>query len=111
PAPTLPVGATQESPAGTSTDTLVEANDGYFASEATANRTAAVVLKATFDPGWHVTVDGQAAQPYMVVPGFVAVTISPGTHTVIFQYVGYSHYILLFGIGAVTLLVLGFGPW
>ena len=32
--------------------------DGYFAGQVTANRTAAVVLKATFDPGWHVTVDG-----------------------------------------------------
>jgi hypothetical protein len=110
-APTLPVTATPESPAGSSTDELVEAQDGYFAGEVTANRTAAVVLKATFDPGWHVTVDGHTAQPYMVVPGFVAVTVGSGTHTVIFQYVGYSHYVLLFGIGAVTLLVLGFGPW
>ena len=110
-APTLPVTSIPESPAGSSTDELVEPQDGYFAGQVTANRTAAVVLKATFDPGWHVTVDGQAAQPYMVVPGFVAVTVGPGTHTVIFQYVGYSHYVLLFGIGAITLLVLGFGPW
>ena len=47
----------------------------------------------------------------MVVPGFVAVTVGSGTHTVIFQYVGFSHYVLLFGVGALTLLVLGFGPW
>ncbi len=110
-APTLPATATPDSPAGSSTDALIEEQDGYFAGTVTANRTAAVVLKATFDPGWHVTVDGQAAKPYMVVPGFVAVTVGPGTHTVIFQYVGYSHYALLLGIGAVTLLLLGFGPW
>lgn len=110
-APTLPVAATPDSPAGSSTDALVEEQDGYFAGTVTANRTAAVVLKATYDPGWHVTVDWQAAQPYMVVPGFVAVTVGPGTHTVIFQYEGYSHYVLLLGIGAVTLLLLGFGPW
>ena len=109
-APTLPVTATPDSPAGSSTDELVEVQDGYFAGQVTANRTAAVVLKATFDPGWHVTVDGRQAQPYMVVPGFVAVTVGSGTHTVIFQYVGYSHYVLLFGVGALTLLVLGFGP-
>ncbi len=110
-APTLPVTATPNSPAGTSTDAVVETQDGYFAGDVTANRTAAVVLKATFDPGWHVTVDGHTAQPYMVVPGFVAVTVGAGSHTVIFQYVGYGHYALLFGIGAVTLLMLGFGPW
>ena len=108
--PTLPIGATPNSPAGTSTDALIEEQDGYFAGDVTASRTAAVVLKATFDPGWHVTVDGHSATPYMVVPGFVAVTVGPGQHTVVFQYVGYSHYAVLLGIGAVTLLLLGFGP-
>ena len=34
-----------------SNDELVEPQDGYFAGQVTANRTAAVVLKATFDPG------------------------------------------------------------
>jgi hypothetical protein len=109
--PTLPIGATPSTPAGTSTDVVVEAQDGYFAGEVTANRTAAVVLKATFDPRWHVLVDGKTAVPYMVVPGFVAVTVSPGQHTVVFQYVAYSHYLLLLGIGAATLVVLALSPW
>jgi hypothetical protein len=110
-APTLPVGATPNTPAGTSTDVLDEARDGYFAGTVTASRTAAVVLKATYDPLWHVTVDGTAATPYMVVPGFVAVTVGPGRHSVVFQYVSYSHYGALLAIGALTLLVLGLGPW
>lgn len=76
----------------------------------TANRTAAVVLKATYDPGWRVTVDGHRATPYMVVPGFVAVTVSAGTHAVVFQYVAYGNYGVLFGIGALTLIVLALGP-
>ncbi len=109
-APTLPIGATPTSPAGTSGDVLIEAQDGYFAGTATASRTAAVVLKVTFDPGWHVTVDGQAAMPYMVVPGFVAVTVGPGQHSVVFQYLPYTHYGVLLGIGALTLLTLAFGP-
>jgi len=71
----------------------------------------AVVLKATFDPRWHVIVDGKAVVPYMVVPGFVAITVGPGHHTVVFQYIAYSHYPLLLGIGAMTLLILAFGPW
>jgi hypothetical protein len=90
---------------------FVETQNGYFAGDVTANRTAAVVLKATFDPRWHVIVDGKAAVPYMVVPGFVAVTVGPGRHVVVFQYVAYSHYALLLGIGGLTLLGLGFGPW
>jgi hypothetical protein len=55
---------------GTSTDVLVEAQNGYFAGNIVANRTAAVVLKVTYDPRWQVTVDGRAATPYMVTPGF-----------------------------------------
>jgi hypothetical protein len=110
-APTLPIGATPTTPPGTSADVLVESADGYFAGEVTANRTAAVVLKATYDPGWHVLVDGKPAKTYMVVPGFVAVTVAPGQHFVVFQYVSYSHYPLLLGMGAFTLILLGMGPW
>jgi hypothetical protein len=108
--PTLPVGATPNSAPGTSTDVLAEAQNGYFAGNVIANRTAAVVLKVTYDPLWQVTVDGHAAKPYMVVPGFVAVTVGPGQHTVVFQYVPYSHYAVLLGIGAMTLLLLALGP-
>jgi hypothetical protein len=108
--PTLPIGATPNTPAGTSSDVLVQAQNGYFAGNVFANRTAAVVLKVTFDPLWHATVDGHAAKPYMVAPGFVAVTVGPGQHTVVFQYVPYSHYAELLGTGALTLLALAFGP-
>ena len=110
-APTLPITGASTDAAGTSTDLLVEAQDGYFAADVTANRTAAVVLKATFDPRWKVTVDGNAAMPYMVVPGFVAVTVGPGRHAVVFQYVAYSGYPLLLLIGVLTLIALGLGPW
>jgi hypothetical protein len=109
--PTLPISASPTTPPGTSIDTIVDGQDGDYAGTVTANRTAAVVLKATFDPGWHVTVDGTAATPYMVVPGFVAVTVGPGRHTVVFRYVAYSHYPLLLSIGVLTLLGLALTPW
>jgi hypothetical protein len=108
--PTLPIGATPAAAPGTSTDVDVQAENGLFAADVTATRTAAVVLKATFDPRWRVTVDGRTATPYMVVPGFVAVTVAPGRHTVVFQYVAYSHYPLLLGAGALTLILLAVGP-
>ena len=110
-APTLPVGATPNAAAGTSTDVVDEAQDGFFAGTVTTTRTAAVILKVTYDPLWHATVDGVPAAPYMVVPGFVGVTVGAGQHSVVFQYVPYSHYGALLGIGAVTLLILGLGPW
>ena len=107
--PTLPIGSTPNSPAGTSIDVAVRSQDGYFAGSVTANRAAAVVLKATYDPRWHVTVDGTAVTPYMVVPGFVAVSVGPGRHSVAFEYVAYSHYTLLLGLGGSTLLLLALG--
>ena len=110
-APTLAIGSTPATPAGTSTDVLIESQDGYFAGEVSAERTAAVVLKATYDPGWRVTVDGREARPYMVVPGFVAVTVGPGNHVVVFQYVAYSQYPLLLTVGVLTVLTLVLGPW
>lgn len=110
-APTLPVGATPDTPAGTSTDLVVHTQDGFFAGNVTAFRAAAVVLKATYDPRWHVTVDGNAVTPYMVAPGFVAVSVPPGRHSVVFEYVAYSHYPLLLAIGGLTLLILPLGPW
>ncbi len=108
--PTLPVTASPTTPPGTNTDTVVDGQDGTYAGIVTANRTAAVVLKATYDPGWHVTVDGRTATPYMVVPGFVAVTVGPGRHTVVFQYRAYANYPLLLGAGVLTLLGLALAP-
>jgi hypothetical protein len=109
--PTLPIGTTPTTSPGTSTNVLVESQNGFFAGEVTATRTAAVVLKATFDPRWYVAVDGKAAVPYMVVPGFVAVTVGPGQHTVVFQYVAYANYPPLLGMGAITLILLALAPW
>jgi len=109
--PTLPIGATPTNPPGSSTDVLVQSQDGLFAGTVLANRAAAVVLKATYDPRWRVTVDGKQAVPYMVVPGFVAVSVEAGQHSIVFQYVAYSHYALLLAVGVLTLVLLALGPW
>jgi hypothetical protein len=109
--PTLQISATINNPPGTSADVVVDGKDGRFAADVTANRSAAVVLKATYDPNWRVTVDGRTATPYMVVPGFVAVTVGAGQHRVVFQYAAYAHYPLLLGIGVLTFLGLALTPW
>jgi uncharacterized membrane protein YfhO len=63
-----------------------------------------VVLSASFDPGWHATVDGVAATPVMVAPALVAVSVGPGTHTVAFDYVGAGFVAPLMVVSAVALV-------
>jgi uncharacterized membrane protein YfhO len=65
-----------------------------------------VLLKATYDPRWTVTVDGARAKPEMMAPSLVGVEVGPGAHVVSFKYLPYSHYRALLAIGALTLLAL-----
>ncbi|MGA2835264.1 MAG: YfhO family protein [Acidimicrobiales bacterium] len=62
-----------------------------------------VVLSASYDPGWQVTVDGRAATPVMVAPALVAVHVGSGTHRVSFRYVGFAHYLPLLVLSLVVL--------
>jgi uncharacterized membrane protein YfhO len=69
-----------------------------------------VLLKASYDPGWQVTVDGIPATTEMIAPAYVGVEVAVGTHHVVFSYRGYSHYGLLFGIDLLVLLGFAFEP-
>jgi hypothetical protein len=62
-----------------------------------------VVLSASFDPGWRVTVDGRAATPVMVAPALVAVEVGPGTHRVAFRYGGFAYYLPLLLLSGLVL--------
>jgi hypothetical protein len=81
-------------------------DDGSFGGVVTANRNAVVMLKATYDPRWHVTVDGKTAKTQMLAPSFVGVAVSPGEHRIEFHYVSFRYYWALFLIGALTLVAL-----
>lgn len=81
---------------------------GEVAATVTMHRAGVVVLSASFDPGWTVTVDRHTQATLMVAPALVATTLPPGTHTVIFRYRGFGDYLELFilcGLSLAALLV------
>jgi hypothetical protein len=73
-------------------------------------RPAAVMLKASFDPRWQVSVDGVAVAPEMIAPSFVGRTVPAGRHEVRFVYEPFPRYDLLLTFGALTLLGLALLP-
>ena len=80
--------------------------DGRVSATVVARRTAAVVLSASFDPGWSVRVDGHRAQLEMLAPALPAVRVGPGVHTITFSYEGFGLYPALFAVLVVTLVAL-----
>ncbi len=74
--------------------------DGHAGAVVRTNRRATVVLSASYDPGWHATVDGHPMPTVMVAPALVGVVVGPGVHTVAFSYAGYGSYDVLFVAGA-----------
>ncbi|MGC2174147.1 MAG: GtrA family protein [Acidimicrobiales bacterium] len=109
-ASTLPAGSTVQGPAGTVISERVNLEQGRAVATVFARRTAVVLLKSSFDPGWTVTVDGEPATTEMVAPALVGVTVAPGQHTVVFTFRGYSSYPLLFGTGFLALVIVGLFP-
>ena len=80
--------------------------DGVFDATVQATRPAVVILKATYDPRWTVTVDGIAAKPVMMAPSIVGVDVPVGRHQIVFRYKSYDRYPYLFALGALALLAL-----
>jgi hypothetical protein len=109
-APTLATGSTVSGSPGSVIRLDNDLVQGEASATVFASRTAVVLLKASFDPGWTVTVDGQPAVTEMIAPALVGVTVSPGTHVVVFRFQGYGSYPLLFLVALFVLVCLGIGP-
>jgi hypothetical protein len=85
-------------------------DNGIFTSTVEAARRSTVVLKASYDPRWRVTVDGKPAQAIMMAPSIVGVDVEAGTHVVRFSYRAYPHYPWLFVLAGLALAFLGAWP-
>jgi hypothetical protein len=68
-------------------------------------RPGLMVLSASFDPGWEVTVDGIPSPPVMVAPALVSVRVGPGTHRVVFPYARYPVLLILSALVLIGALV------
>ncbi len=108
--PTDPAGTPRATPAGTVDVQYDLPDDGVFGGQVTANRPSVVMLKATYDPRWEVTVDGKPATTQMLAPSYIGVPVGPGVHRVEFRYVPYPYYWLLFTVGALALVGLAVAP-
>ena len=81
---------------------------GYASARIDAKRVAVVVLKASYDPGWQVNVDGRPATTQMIAPAYVGVRVSSGHHIVTFTYKSNAHaeLLLLIALGSAIICIL-----
>ncbi|MGI8608639.1 MAG: hypothetical protein ACR2MY_05330, partial [Candidatus Dormibacteria bacterium] len=79
---------------------------GEFRAVVDASRAATVVLHSSFDPRWHVLVDGTDLAPGMFAPALVGRTVAAGRHVVEFRYEPVAEYPLYWLLGAGALLAL-----
>jgi Gpi18-like mannosyltransferase len=110
PRPTFAGSAPPPGAAGTVVAQTHKSHGGVFTATVEASRPGVVLLKASYDPRWTVTVDGLPDEATMMAPSLVGVEVPAGRHEVRFRYEPYGHYPLLVVIGALTLLALALVP-
>jgi hypothetical protein len=100
-----PVGAP-----GAVVSTADDPSGGSFAAKVQLRRRAVVLLKASYDPSWTVTVDGTSEAPVMMAPSLVGVEVGQGRHVVRFRYAPYGAYPELLALGLLVALALAAVP-
>jgi len=87
--------------------TEVVSNNSYMA-QLDVGRESYVLLKVTYHPNWHVTVDGVESTSVMLMPSYIGVQVEPGNHLVLFEYRSQSWRIFLTIIGLLVLLIIAY---
>jgi hypothetical protein len=85
--------------------------DGQVNTTIHATTRSIVVLSASYDPGWAVTVDNRAAVTQMIAPALVGVEVPPGTHVVEFRYGGFGLYTVLWSVSGLAVVGAATGTW
>lgn len=94
-------------PPGEVDDEQADPEAGEFGGTVTLRRPGVVMLKASYDPRWSATVDGEEVPTQMLAPGVVGVAVPEGEHEVAFAYEPYGAYLFLLLAGALVI----FGIW
>jgi hypothetical protein len=84
--PTTTAYAVLDGPPGSVLTQLGDAATGRFRAHVDARRASYVVLRQSWHPRWHATVDGHPVTAVPIAPSFVAVRVGPGRHVVDFDY-------------------------
>jgi hypothetical protein len=94
-------------PGGGKTDFEYDASDAvHVVVECPAAATLAI--KVTYHPNWHVSVDGQPVETFMVSPSFVGISLPAGKHTVdaVYEATPAKTPLFLLGLAVVGLAAL-----
>jgi hypothetical protein len=102
--------APRQSPAGAVRGQSADLADGEAAATVLLDRPGIVVLSASYDPGWTVTVNGRREPTRMVAPALVAVAVPAGTDQVVFRFHGYGDYPELLALSGIILALLAAAP-
>ena len=89
-------------PPGTVVHASASLADGVATATVDVARRSAVILKASFDNRWRITVDGVEVEAQMIAPALVGRVLEPGRHEVRFEYVPFPRYDLLLAVGVVA---------
>ena len=106
--PTLEHGKSNHGPAGTVVSMQANLEKGMVTTTVVARRSAVVLLSASYDPGWRVTVDYKRAVTEIIAPAMPGVRVAPGIHVVRFTYVGYQNYLELLLLSVFSLATSAF---
>jgi hypothetical protein len=96
-------------PAGQIVSEAVQ-SDAYGA-HVTVERAGTLLLKITYHPNWHAYVDGVETPTEMLMPSYIGVPVTPGSHTVWLRYRPQAYRGWLLWLGLVTLAALGLAEW
>jgi len=102
--PTLGPDELPKDPPGMVVSESADPASGAFSGTVEMDRPGVVLVKASFDPRWKATVDGEDVTPQMVSPGLVGIPVPGGEHDVslVYQPYPYTGPLLAVGVGAIV---------
>lgn len=95
-------------PPGVVIDDQADPANGVFEGTVDMERTGVVLVKASYDPRFVASVDGEEVETQMLAPAFVGIPVPAGEHEVRLAYHPYPGYLLLFLVGIAAILGLWF---